>query len=381
MKLSDFISLFSILIAIFAFINEKERKFVLNKFNIYNYIIIIFYLILINFLFFYKWWSNTFPSLHFFEFPNFPKPETWVYISSIFIIIWFIYKIFFASFPSSNLNKIIHYYQYLINRKDYHSLYSYIYKFNKTELFNNNDEFVRELINKFLSNYHFLQATSLYNFTFINKLIEKHTFNKFLVINFIKTQISTNSYLFNNHISKNELIQFYKLIEKEQVQFNKSVNNYFSNTYNFEIINFTIDFYIFLYKKSKNINFICLTDIFNSILRLNKHHSIDIYFNTIYNKLNEIQKETIIFEELIDFITNNQLDVFNKSYNENYLIDFIEKYRILYNNSNKKILKNKLENTFNKDVSNKFRIKFYNLLKTSDKDEFYTDFIKIASNY
>lgn len=385
MELTDFISIFSILLAIFAFVEEKERKFVLNKFNIFDYSIIAAYLIFINFLFYYKWWTNNFVFLHYFEHSIMPETKTWAYILSVIVFLWIIYKIFFASFPNSNKDKIIRFYLYLLYRKDFHTVYSYIHKYNKVELLEKNNDFTNDLINRCLSNYSFLRATVSYNYNFIIQIIKSNKYsNKLLNTNFIEAQIDVKSYVFNNIISVDEIRAFYRLLDNEMTTFNRAINRYTIKYDNERIATFIIDFCSYTIANSGKNNFSILKSAFSSTLQLNDERKVNTFLHIMYEKMFEMKCESNVFEALFESITDSILHLFNSKIDSNkYINTYIENCILLYESSNKSTIKNTLVEAFENDESNAFRVEFYNIWKNSNKGNniLYNDILQVASNY
>lgn len=118
MTISDLLTLFGILLAIFAFIAERNREYVFLKLSVINIRFIIGVFIYIHFLLSYEWWLSKFSRLSLFIFEGFPSPEIWAYIISVSILIWSVWCIFDRQFPLSRKEKLISYYRKLMLRND-----------------------------------------------------------------------------------------------------------------------------------------------------------------------------------------------------------------------------------------------------------------------
>jgi len=118
MKISDLLTLVGILLAIVAFISEKNRSYVFLKFSTYQKGGLILSFLFINFLLSYEWWKEKFTWLSYFEKNGWPPASGWAYIFSICTLIFAIYKIFSRSFPLSNKENVMKYYENLLMRGD-----------------------------------------------------------------------------------------------------------------------------------------------------------------------------------------------------------------------------------------------------------------------
>lgn len=220
MNLSDFISFIGILLAIIAFIGEKERLFVINKFNKIDVLLIILIFFLINFLLFYNWWRKIFPILTVFENANFPFPNTWVYFILILFICWIFYKIIFSKFPKNNQTRVINYYDQLLQKEEYSTLYSIIYKYEKKYLLKQecNSQHNTNLINTIFTNKDFLFNTSNYNYQLFNKiLLNNDNIDFFIIDNYIECHMKNpNSYIYNSKLIEKEKNDFFLLLEKSE---------------------------------------------------------------------------------------------------------------------------------------------------------------------
>jgi len=118
MTISDLLTLIGILLAIFAFISEKNREYVFLKFSYTQATLLGVIFFFLHFLISYDWWREKFICLSFFEFEGFPIPSAWAYIISLTTLLWAIWKIFKGDFPLSNRERLMKYYEKLLMRND-----------------------------------------------------------------------------------------------------------------------------------------------------------------------------------------------------------------------------------------------------------------------
>ncbi len=118
MTISDVLTLLGILIAIFAFISEKNRQYILLKLSKTNILFVGIAFVLIHLLISYEWWSEKIPNLRKLEFAGYPTTGAWAYIISFCLLSLVIWRIFYGSFPLSRREKLLKYYNQLILRND-----------------------------------------------------------------------------------------------------------------------------------------------------------------------------------------------------------------------------------------------------------------------
>lgn len=118
MTISDLLTLIGILLAIFAFISEKNREYVFLKFSYTQTTLLVIIFSFLHFLISYDWWREKFSCLSFFEFDGFPIPSAWAYIISLTTLLWSVWKIFKGDFPLSNRERLMKYYEKLLMRND-----------------------------------------------------------------------------------------------------------------------------------------------------------------------------------------------------------------------------------------------------------------------
>lgn len=277
MTLSDLIEFIGILLAIIAFIGEKERQFVINKFNKFDVLLMTIIFLLINFLLFYNWWRKIFPILKELEFTNFPFPNTWVYFIVILCICWLFYKIFYSNFPKNNQNRALNYYNQLLQREDFAFLYSLIVKYEKKQLLkiNNGSKYSDDLIKSIFLNKDFLFKTSNYNYYLFNKiLINNINIEGTVIDNYIESHMKNpNSFIYNS-----------KIIELEQEEFH------------------------LLAKKARNLDSLIIYIIRNNLIPLDKLFNFILIFSLNKGEANELY--TIILQEVVYKKDNNALKLF-----------------------------------------------------------------------
>lgn len=136
MGISDIITLVSLIIAILAILNEKNRKSILLKFHLVDYILFCVAFLLINYFVFYNaFYSRGYylPVLYFQRF-GFSYPGHWAYIITILTLIYFFYKIWKAFYPYSKIKKVIKYYQGLIESNETLFLLDLLERYHKHDI-------------------------------------------------------------------------------------------------------------------------------------------------------------------------------------------------------------------------------------------------------
>jgi hypothetical protein len=118
MTISDILTLIGILIAIFAFISEKSRQYILLKLSKTNIVFICISFVFIHFLISYEWWRQKSSLLEIFEIKGYPTTGAWAYVISVVLLSLVTWRIFYGSFPLSRREKLLKYYKKLILRND-----------------------------------------------------------------------------------------------------------------------------------------------------------------------------------------------------------------------------------------------------------------------
>lgn len=118
MTISDLLTLIGILLAIIAFISERNREYVLLKLSNIEIIAIVILFLHIHFLLSYQWWTEKFNFLKYTQIEGFPTSDAWAYIVSISVLSYSIWKIFFGQFSLSRKDQLLSYYKKLLLRND-----------------------------------------------------------------------------------------------------------------------------------------------------------------------------------------------------------------------------------------------------------------------
>ena len=134
MGTTDILTLIGLLFAIFAFIYESEGESVFLKFSLWNLVGIIVGFILINYLIFFDFYLSNDLYLDFFYITRGLKPTTWAYIISLLLIGFIFLKIFVLGFPYVNKEKLVLYYESLINKGEFGRVINYIEKYHQKEI-------------------------------------------------------------------------------------------------------------------------------------------------------------------------------------------------------------------------------------------------------
>jgi len=138
MTTSDIITLISLIIAIYAIINEKNRKHLLLKFYLLDYLIFILAFFLINYFVFYKSFynHNLYLTTAYFKSFGFKDPNKYAYILSIISLLYFFYKIQFSYYHYSKKENVIKFYKTLIEKNEILFLLDLIERYHKEDIIN-----------------------------------------------------------------------------------------------------------------------------------------------------------------------------------------------------------------------------------------------------
>lgn len=319
MQLSDLISIVGVLLAIIAFINENERLFIWNKFSKTDIILIIVSFAFIHYLLFFEWFKGNLSVLKTFSFSNFPSPNTWAYLVSLGLLIWILYKIFIAGFPKVNNTKVLEFYDFLLNKKEYDLFFNLIKKYNFTSLVSKNAQ-TREdksiLVNLIFSNKRFLESTAEYNFDFFHSIINSQTIQEELIENYIESQILNENSFFNSlNISNDRIKQLSLIISRVDTMallinqiFNKSKLNYKS------ILQLIFEYY----KIDKHKSDSHIIESWKSLVKSNDANALRLFTNMMVTE--KIPTENFI--EIVKKITTilSQIELPNDSvfFNETF---------------------------------------------------------------
>lgn len=130
MQPSDFLTILGLGLAIWSFIPQKERNFILLFFSKAEIIIFFSSLLYILFLMSFDWLKDTwFSWLSVFTIENGIPATIWAFIIALVIITWPIVKVSFGYFSKSRLNDLLKLYKVLINGNDIDLLAGYIEKY------------------------------------------------------------------------------------------------------------------------------------------------------------------------------------------------------------------------------------------------------------
>lgn len=136
MTISDIITLVSLVIAIVAILTYKNRRHLLLKFHIVDYILFTIAFILINYFVFYKnfYGKGIYISKLYFQNFGFKNPENFAYLISIFCLVYIFYKILHSFYPNSKRESVIKFYGQLIETNETSFLLDLIDRYHKTDI-------------------------------------------------------------------------------------------------------------------------------------------------------------------------------------------------------------------------------------------------------
>jgi hypothetical protein len=230
MDISDLLTLIGILLAILAFISEKNREFVFLKFSNFEVCVLLIIILYIHFLISYNWWSSQFVSLQKFESDLYPSTPAWAYLFSLSTLTWITFKIFKSPFPISNKTKVLSYYNNLLLKDEALFLSILIEKYHLNDVLEflktkKSIEIKNETGNFFLDGEEYKNAymaamnsdSKIYGELIYNQIINDESF--------IDNVVNRNPYLFADIIAvidsdkvKNEFLvnKFLKILTKER---------------------------------------------------------------------------------------------------------------------------------------------------------------------
>jgi hypothetical protein len=135
MNPSDFLTILGLAMAAWAFIADKERKFILLFFSKWELLAIILSLAFIHFLMAFDWLKdNWFPGLNVFTIAEGIPASVLAYVVAISLILYPIIKVNFSFFSGSRLKNLISLYQTLIDQNDIDLLANYITKYHLNDI-------------------------------------------------------------------------------------------------------------------------------------------------------------------------------------------------------------------------------------------------------
>jgi hypothetical protein len=130
MKPSDFLTILTIAVAVWAIIPKKERSFILLFFSKMQLVVFGLSFLYIHFLMSFDWLQKNWAEwLVIFTSKKGLPAETWAYIIALIAISLPIIKVSFGYFSKHKLEEVIKLYKQLINEKEFDLLVQYITKF------------------------------------------------------------------------------------------------------------------------------------------------------------------------------------------------------------------------------------------------------------
>lgn len=129
----------SLVIAIVAIINEKNRKHLLLMFSYLDFILYFLLFLLINYFVFFNQFYNKGYIIHslFFEKFGLSDPSYYSYLISILVLITVLIKVTYSFYPSRKIRQVIIYYQGLIENGEIPMLLDIIEKYHLNDIVNN----------------------------------------------------------------------------------------------------------------------------------------------------------------------------------------------------------------------------------------------------
>jgi hypothetical protein len=136
MGVSDIITLVALIIAIVAILNEKNRSHLLLKFHVIDYALFFIAFVLINYFVFYESFYERGWYLQKLYFTNwgFRNPKNWAYGITVVTLIYILYKIWYSFYSYSKLDKVIGYYQKLIENGEISFLLDLIERYHRNDI-------------------------------------------------------------------------------------------------------------------------------------------------------------------------------------------------------------------------------------------------------
>lgn len=136
MTVSDIITMISLIIAIVAIINEKNRKHLLLKFSKIDFIFYAFCFLLINYFVFYNHFVSKGYIIPYLYFNNFglSNPSYYSYLISISVLILVLFKISSSFYPSHKKKQVLKYYKELIESDEIPMLLDIIEQYHQSDI-------------------------------------------------------------------------------------------------------------------------------------------------------------------------------------------------------------------------------------------------------
>lgn len=137
MSVSDIVTLVSLVIAIVAILNEKNRVHLLLKFSWLDYFVLFTAFFFINYFTFYESFYERglyVRSLYINSKLAFSHPQNWAYIISISVLLFILWKILWAHYPVRRGEKVMQYYKRLIEINESQLLLDLIERYHKKDI-------------------------------------------------------------------------------------------------------------------------------------------------------------------------------------------------------------------------------------------------------
>lgn len=135
MEPSDFLTILGLGLAIWSFIPQKERNFILLFFSKWEMIVLGFSLFFMLFLMSFDWLNeNWFSGLSYFRIDKGIPASIWAYTLSLLVIAYPILKVTFSYFSSSKSEELITLYKSLLKENEIELLVGYINKYHLQDI-------------------------------------------------------------------------------------------------------------------------------------------------------------------------------------------------------------------------------------------------------
>ena len=138
MGISDIITLLSVILAVIAIFNERNRRHLLLKFHKADYLIFIFAFGCINYFVFYdEFYSKDYVinALYFDHF-GLENPKYYSYIITLITLAYLFYKIWKAFYPYVNVVKVLGFYRTLIEQQNIGPLMDILERYHLPDIVN-----------------------------------------------------------------------------------------------------------------------------------------------------------------------------------------------------------------------------------------------------
>jgi hypothetical protein len=135
MQSSDFLTILGLVLAVWAIIPSKERRFILLFFSKFELGVLATFFFFIHYLMSFDWLvANWFPCLTFFTINKGLPSSTWAYIFALTTIFYPIIKVTFGYFSSSRLRNTISLYETYLKENEIDLLVNYISKYHIADI-------------------------------------------------------------------------------------------------------------------------------------------------------------------------------------------------------------------------------------------------------